>query len=110
MSGLKFLLDTNFLLGMLKSSPAVIEALEVAAPRASQCAYSAVTRMALLGFPGLSADEETQQHPPEVLGLRPHPKTVCVRHLTACPVASREFHARHRVAQCPGLPRSNSAR
>jgi predicted thioesterase len=33
-----------------------------------------------------------------------------VKHLTACPVASREFHARHRVAQCPGLPRSNSAR
>ena len=35
MSGLKFLHDTNFLLSMLKSSPAVIEALEVAAPRAS---------------------------------------------------------------------------
>ncbi len=51
-----------------------------------------------------------QQHPPEVLGLRPHPKAVCVKHLTACPVASREFHARHRVARCPGLPRSNSAR
>ncbi len=34
----------------------------MAAPRASQCAYSAVTRMELLGFPGLSADEETLIH------------------------------------------------
>ncbi len=52
MNGAKFLLDTNFILGMLKSSPAVLETLATRHLTASQCAFSAVTRMELLGFPG----------------------------------------------------------
>ena len=59
MSGTEYLLDTNFILGMLKSIPAVTEVLNTKPLLASQCAYSAVTRMELLGFPGITPDEET---------------------------------------------------
>jgi predicted nucleic acid-binding protein len=58
MSGIKFLLDTNLVLGMLKATP---EVLEMAAARnllASSCAYSAVTRMELLGYPNITNEEE----------------------------------------------------
>ena len=58
MSGIKVLLDTNFILGMLKSMP---EVLAVTASRdllADECAYSAVTRMELLGFPGIDVAED----------------------------------------------------
>lgn len=58
MSGVEYLLDTNFILGMLKSTPEVLEALNARGLKASQCAYSAVTRMELLGFPGIAPDEE----------------------------------------------------
>ena len=59
MSGVKFLLDTNFILGMLKSSPIVLGMLAGKHLTAGQCAYSAVTRMELLGFPGITPDEES---------------------------------------------------
>lgn len=58
MSGTEYLLDTNFILGMLKATPAVIEVLNTRPLLAGQCAYSAVTRMELLGFPGISLEEE----------------------------------------------------
>ena len=59
MSGLKFLLDTNFLLGMMKSAPAVQTTLQRLTPLTGQCAYSAVIRMELLGFHGMTEAEET---------------------------------------------------
>jgi predicted nucleic acid-binding protein len=58
MSGIKYLLDTNFVLGLLKATP---EALAIVTERdllASNCAYSAVTRMELLGYPNITSDEE----------------------------------------------------
>jgi predicted nucleic acid-binding protein len=58
MSGIKYLLDTNFILGLLKATP---EALAIVTERdllASSCAYSAVTRMELLGYPNITSDEE----------------------------------------------------
>ena len=58
MSGIDYLLDTNFILGMLKSSPQVIERLQTMPINSGQCAYSAVTRMELLGFPQMSLAEE----------------------------------------------------
>jgi len=58
MSGVEYLLDTNFILGMLKSTPEVLETLNARELKASQCAFSAVTRMELLGFPGIAPDEE----------------------------------------------------
>lgn len=58
MSGIKYLLDTNFLLGMFKSTPEVLAALDSRPLLASECAYSAVTRMELLGFAAITAQED----------------------------------------------------
>lgn len=58
MSGVEYLLDTNFILGMLKATPEVMAALAARQITAGQCAYSAVTRMELLGFPGIQPNEE----------------------------------------------------
>jgi len=58
MSGVKYLLDTNFILGMLKSTPEVLAILTTKGLLASQCAFSAVTRMELLGYPDITVDED----------------------------------------------------
>ena len=58
MSGIKYLLDTNFILGMLKATPEVLSLLGTRRFVADECAYSAVTRMELLGFEGITPDED----------------------------------------------------
>lgn len=58
MNGIKVLLDTNFILGMLKSTPEVLTVIASRDLLADECAYSAVTRMELLGFPGIDVAEE----------------------------------------------------
>ena len=59
MSGIKFLLDTNFILGLLKSQSAVLAEISERKLSIAECGYSAVTRMELLGFPGISREEES---------------------------------------------------
>ena len=59
MSGVKFLLDTNYILGLLKSQPAVLEELALRKIGISECAYSAITRIELLGFQDISREEES---------------------------------------------------
>ena len=58
MSGIKYLLDTNFILGMLKSTPEVLAVVGSTGLMAHQCAFSAITRMELLGYPGITAEED----------------------------------------------------
>ena len=58
MSGVKYLLDTNFILGMLKSTPEVLAMVRNAGLMAHQCAYNAVTRMELLGDPDITSEED----------------------------------------------------
>lgn len=58
MSGLKYLLDTNIIIGLLKQSQPVITYLNQLAPALDECAYSAITRMELLGFPSITEQEE----------------------------------------------------
>jgi predicted nucleic acid-binding protein len=58
MSGVKYLLDTNFILGMLKSTPEVLAVVGSSGLMTRQCAFSSVTRMELLGYPGITADED----------------------------------------------------
>ena len=50
MSGIKYLLDTNFILGLLKATPEVIDIISQHDVLTSNCAYSAITRMELLGY------------------------------------------------------------
>ena len=58
MNGIKFLLDTNFILGLLKATPEVLATVTGRDLLASSCGYSAVTRMELLGYPSITNDEE----------------------------------------------------
>lgn len=58
MIGIKYLLDTNVILGMLKSTPEVLAMVSSAGLMAHQCAFSSVTRMELLSYPGMTASED----------------------------------------------------
>lgn len=58
MNGIKYLLDTNFVLGILKADSQVLAELRAHNPAASECAYSAITRMELLGFHNITKEEE----------------------------------------------------
>ena len=59
MSGTKFLLDTNFIIGLLQSTPSVLAEINARNLCITECAYSAITRMELLGFPGITREEES---------------------------------------------------
>lgn len=58
MSGNKYLLDTNFILGILKRDPLVLAEVTSRRILADECSYSAITRMELLGFHGIKREEE----------------------------------------------------
>ncbi|MDH2919323.1 MAG: type II toxin-antitoxin system VapC family toxin [Sideroxydans sp.] len=58
MSGISWLLDTNVVIGLLKQQPAAIALAESQKLELSQSAVSQITRMELLGFPGLVDEEE----------------------------------------------------
>ena len=68
MSGAKVLLDTNFILSMRKNAPEVLADIAARNLVADECAYSAVTRMELLGFrlacPTATAKAAAQQNLP----------------------------------------------
>ncbi|MHB1200394.1 MAG: type II toxin-antitoxin system VapC family toxin [Polaromonas sp.] len=51
------MLDTNFIIGLLKSQPDVIAEVSSRNISSAECAYSAVTRMEILGFHGISSAE-----------------------------------------------------
>ena len=51
MNGINYLLDTNFILGLLKSNPDTLALINDSRIGLQQCAYSAIARMELLGFP-----------------------------------------------------------
>jgi predicted nucleic acid-binding protein len=59
MSGTKYLLDTNFILGILKSNAQALVKLSTRRILAGECSYSAITRMELLGFHRITQEEET---------------------------------------------------
>ncbi|NOS96019.1 MAG: type II toxin-antitoxin system VapC family toxin [Methylotenera sp.] len=58
MSGIKYLLDTNYILGLLQSNQAVLSEAISKNILVTECAYSPITRMELLGFPGITSDED----------------------------------------------------
>lgn len=59
MSGNKYLLDTNFILGILKSDPLVLAEVSSRQIHVGECSYSAISRMELLGFYGITLEEES---------------------------------------------------
>jgi predicted nucleic acid-binding protein len=60
MTGIKYLLDTNIVIGLLKGNEAVIQLLEQKNCSLSECAVSQITRMELLSYPLLAVDEENK--------------------------------------------------
>ena len=58
MNGIKYLLDINCILGLLKATSEVLEMVSRRTLLASECADSAVPRMELLGYPGITVTEE----------------------------------------------------
>ncbi|MEI6414036.1 MAG: PIN domain-containing protein [Pseudomonadota bacterium] len=58
MSGTKFLLDTNVIIGLLKGHAASIALAEEAGLILGKAAVSQITRIELLGYPRLTVDEE----------------------------------------------------
>ncbi len=60
MSGIKYLLDTNIVIGLLKAHPDTVALLQVYPNLLEQCAASQITRMELLGFP--KNDAESIKH------------------------------------------------
>ena len=59
MSGTKWLLDTNFVIGLLKGNEAVQSVLLDYPISLQDCSYSFITRIELLGFPAIT-DAETK--------------------------------------------------
>jgi predicted nucleic acid-binding protein len=60
MSGIKCLLDTNVVIGLLKQHSAAVSLIETHQFDLSQVAISQITRMELLGYPDLPKEEEQQ--------------------------------------------------
>jgi predicted nucleic acid-binding protein len=58
MSGINWLLDTNIVIGLLKQQAATIALVESQKIELSKSAVSQITRMELLGFPGLADEDE----------------------------------------------------
>jgi hypothetical protein len=55
MNGLNYLLDTNIIIGLLKGNDTVIAVLS--GINLTACGFSAITRMELLSYPSITADE-----------------------------------------------------
>lgn len=58
MNGIKYLLDTNIIIGMYQRHALVLEIIQTKHIAINECAYSSITRMELLSFPNISEAEE----------------------------------------------------
>jgi hypothetical protein len=58
MSGLKYLLDTNIMIGLYQRNPIVLDLLQTKAAKTNECAYSSITRMELLSYPSITPIEQ----------------------------------------------------
>ena len=57
MSGIKYLLDTNIIIGLCQHNPTILSILQAQKIKTDQCAYSAITRMELLGYPAITTKD-----------------------------------------------------
>lgn len=60
MSGIKYLLDTNVVIGLLKQDNKAVALAKYHQLEFDCCAVSQITRMELLGFPSLQSQEEQE--------------------------------------------------
>ena len=57
MSGSKYLLDTNIIIGLFKGHQSLLSILQDRAVELDICAHSLMTRIELLGYPGITEIE-----------------------------------------------------
>jgi len=62
MSNIRYLLDTNIVIGALNAQPKVVELVQKLGIQFSKVAISQITRIELLGFSRLEPPEETKIH------------------------------------------------
>lgn len=58
MNGIRYLLDTNIIIGLLERQPVVLDVFSARQVRIDECAYSSITRMELLSFPSITFPEK----------------------------------------------------
>jgi predicted nucleic acid-binding protein len=58
MNGIKYLLDTNIVIGLLQRDLIILDILNDRQIQIGECAYSAITRMKLLSFPSITPTEK----------------------------------------------------
>jgi len=56
-NGIKLLLDTNFIIGLIKRTEPVIKILAASSIALDECAYSFITRIELLSYPAITQPE-----------------------------------------------------
>lgn len=54
MNGIRFLLDTNIIIGLYERHPDTLDLLKAKQVTIKECAYSAITRIELLSYPALT--------------------------------------------------------
>lgn len=57
MTGIRFLLDTNFIIGIIRGNEAVLAILSEKTMTPAECAYSFITRIELLGYQSITQTE-----------------------------------------------------
>jgi predicted nucleic acid-binding protein len=57
MTGIRFLVDTNILIGLFKGNQPALDLLENNRVEIDACAYSVITRIELLGYPAITESE-----------------------------------------------------
>lgn len=58
MNGIKYLLDTNIVIGLLQRDLIILDILNDRQIQIGECAYSAITPMELLSFPSITPTEK----------------------------------------------------
>jgi len=58
MSGIKYLLDTNIIIGFYQRDVTVLDLLNEKTIKISECAYSSITRMELLSYPAITQSDK----------------------------------------------------
>ena len=80
MNGIKYLLDTNIIIGLYEHSPNILALLQSKQISIKECAYSSITRMELLSYPALT--------PVDKQAIESLLK--CMAHLTITPAIENE--------------------
>lgn len=58
MIGLKYLLDTNIIIGLYERNAGILDILQAQQIKINECAYSAITRIELLSYPALTLTDK----------------------------------------------------